>query len=89
MTLMDNFPLKFSVKVSQAFMCLPRTSAAVILFLVSFVNIFLMRSFAALDIEGHGALSKSSLPSIIASNIPFSVSKIEIFVQSYQKHRTN
>lgn len=84
MTLME-FPTNFDVAVSQTFMCLPRTSAAVILFLGSFVNIFLMRSFAASDIEGHGALCKSSFPSIMESNIPFSVSETE-FKQIYQKH---
>ena len=34
-----------------------------------------MRSFALADIEGHGGLWKSSLPSKIASNMAFSVSE--------------
>ena len=34
-----------------------------------------MRSFALADIEGHGGLCKSSLPSKIASNMAFSVSE--------------
>lgn len=55
-------------------MSIPRASAAVIRFLGSFVNIFLIRSFAWPDMEGHGELCKSRLPSKIASNMPFSVS---------------
>lgn len=53
----------------------PRASAAVIRFLGSIINILLMRSFAPVDIDGHGELFKSSLPAKIASNMPFSVSK--------------
>ena len=34
-----------------------------------------MRSFALADIEGHGELCKSSLPSEIALNMAFSVSE--------------
>ena len=45
-------------------------------FLGSRVNIFLIKSFAAAEIEGHGALSRSSLPSKIDSNMALSVSKI-------------
>eukprot|EP01018_Ginkgo_biloba_P008956 Gb_00925 [translate_table: standard] len=37
-------------------------------------NIFPTRSFALLDMDGHGAVSKSTCPSRTASNIPRSVS---------------
>lgn len=58
---------------------LPSASAAVILFLGSTVNIFLMRSLAGADMEGHGALCKSSLACKTASNIAFSVSNTIVY----------
>jgi len=54
---------------------IPSASAAVILFLGSLINIFLIKSFALSDIVGQGEVSRSSFPSKIASNIVFSVSK--------------
>lgn len=53
---------------------IPRTCAEVILFLGSCVSIFLTRSFALFETDGHGSLLKSISPSSIASNIPFSFS---------------
>jgi hypothetical protein len=67
----------------------PRASAAVIRFLGSIINILLMRSFAPVDIDGHGELFKSSLPAKIASNMPFSVSKNKTYWFHHQLSKEN
>lgn len=54
---------------------IPSASAAVIRFLGSLANIFLIKSFALSDIVGQGEDSRSKFPSKTASNIVFSVSK--------------
>lgn len=59
-------------KVTMGNFYLLRTWKAVNLCLGSDVNIFLTRSFAPWDIEGHGSLEKSMCPRKIALNIPFS-----------------
>lgn len=59
-------------------MHLRRASSAVIRFLGSIVNIFLTRSFAEVEIEGHGDDSKSNWPLTISSNMPFSVSDVQV-----------
>lgn len=63
------------LKLEMRFLYSPRAWKAVILFFGSLVNIFLIRSLAESDIEGHGDLFKSRFPRNIASNMPFSVSK--------------
>lgn len=65
------------------YLYLRRASSAVIRFLGSIVNIFLTRSFAEVDIEGHGDDSKSNWPLTISSNMPFSVSDVHV-----QENRT-
>lgn len=57
---------------------LPSTSAAVIRFLGSCVNILLTRSLALLEMEGHGSDAKSISPRNTSSNIPFSFSEKSI-----------
>lgn len=54
--------------------CLLRTWTAVSLCLGSGFNIFLTRSFAPDEIEGHGSVVKSMWPRKIALNIPCSAS---------------
>lgn len=53
-------------------------------FFGSLVSIFLTRSLALFDMEGHGRLSKSISSFNIASNMPFSVSA----AKDYGKLRT-
>jgi hypothetical protein len=63
-----------------------KTSHAVSLCLGSEFNIFLTRSFAAGEMEGHGSLEKSTWPLRMALNIPFSDSvknQILISVSNY------
>jgi len=65
----DDHKLKTGIHI-----LLPRTCSAVIRLLGSSVSIFLTRSFALSDIEGHGWLSKSISHFRISSNIPISLS---------------
>ena len=77
------FRLNFSVKRSHSLSCtlkitrLLRTWKAVNLCFGSEFNIFLTRSLAAGEIDGHGSLVKSTWPRKIALNIPCSDSAMK------------